>query len=679
MSGVSYGSGVNFGEGVSPFPGVSFGVGVSPDAPSSGPSILTGPSFLNNQNGTVTISWTTDEATSSKVTYGTTTSYGSTSTDAAEVTSHSITITISNDGVYHFIVSDIDDTYTSIDSLFYVDAVLLSQFLILPHFIDVSDPAAPIGGSPFYALSANVADPTVGMIADLRMIQVGSTGTYIRVINKVYESEMRPGVVFARTPTRTGGTVGTYDETNVRYNRITFDNTDTAYAEWLVPSWCTSTLDRVVMYPYGGDANFKLWRNRGGTVTEVLGSTAPGSSVANPQIYNLSDSLIAGDYLRWAQAGFGTGGGGAAFVASIQLFSSTEECTDPRQHFIANPQPINNDGNRISTEGSSMEVAFRMAPTGSATKFFGGAAHQAIDAGSGGETPFTETWTLDGAPWTPEGGMQTDPVNLTRTSDCYYDASNTDIGTLTTGYTSRAYYLHTSCGFTSAVNVDTGDLYYAMTPNRASVGFTDAVGTTDGQVANTKSLAIDAGANFDEPVNSGFSVVETSYPTPDGFSLCAWSQPTGSNTNIRRHQGSNKTYNYLAPASASNVTGINRTGEAHFFHDVTGGVVTKPTLSATSCTVAADGRTILIVPVTLSGGIVGNSGLTFNVGGSPITLDSTTNNGDGTLICVVSLADKILSTDTVTVDVATESLYDAHNIMMTAASGIAVVNDSEQT
>ena len=37
-----------------------------------------------------------------------------------------------------------------------------------------------------------------------------------------------------------------------------------------------------------------------------------------------------------------------------------------------------------------------------------------------------------------------------------------------------------------------------------------------------------------------------------------------------------------------------------------------------------------------------------------------------------------LNSDTITVDVATASLYDAYGIMMAAASGIAVVNESAQ-
>ena len=89
---------------------------VSPRGGDSGPVITVGPVWTNNQNGTVTVTWTTDVETDSKVSYGATSSYGSTATDATETTTHSITISGLADDVYHFSVSDTDDTYASDDN-----------------------------------------------------------------------------------------------------------------------------------------------------------------------------------------------------------------------------------------------------------------------------------------------------------------------------------------------------------------------------------------------------------------------------------------------------------------------------------------------------------------------------------------------------------------------------------
>jgi len=69
----------------------------------------------------------------------------------------------------------------------------------------------------------------------------------------------------------------------------------------------------------------------------------------------------------------------------------------------------------------------------------------------------------------------------------------------------------------------------------------------------------------------------------------------------------------------------------------------------------------------------------FKRGGSSISSgQSITNNADGTITVLLTEANKVLSSDTITVDVATASLYDAYGIMMAAASGIAVVNESAQ-
>ncbi|MBI4547280.1 MAG: fibronectin type III domain-containing protein [Ignavibacteriae bacterium] len=93
----------------------------------SGPPDTTPPIISNVQASNITtnsalITWTTDEVSNSVVEYGLTTSYGSTSSDAAMVTSHSITLTgLSSSTLYHYRVQSTDgsnNTATSGDFTF---------------------------------------------------------------------------------------------------------------------------------------------------------------------------------------------------------------------------------------------------------------------------------------------------------------------------------------------------------------------------------------------------------------------------------------------------------------------------------------------------------------------------------------------------------------------------------
>ena len=85
-------------------------------------------------SSTETITWTTDEAANSQVNFGTTTGYGSASSSAALVTSHSITLTgLAASTTYEFEVSSTDaegnpatssnQTFTTAAYNYYVDSV----------------------------------------------------------------------------------------------------------------------------------------------------------------------------------------------------------------------------------------------------------------------------------------------------------------------------------------------------------------------------------------------------------------------------------------------------------------------------------------------------------------------------------------------------------------------------
>ena len=98
----------------------------------SGPPDTTPPVISNVQASSITassatISWTTDEASDSVVEYGLTTSYGSSSSDASNATSHSIPLTgLSATTLYHYRVKSTDaagNTATSEDHSFQTGTV----------------------------------------------------------------------------------------------------------------------------------------------------------------------------------------------------------------------------------------------------------------------------------------------------------------------------------------------------------------------------------------------------------------------------------------------------------------------------------------------------------------------------------------------------------------------------
>ena len=73
------------------------------------PPIITSIATSSLAASTVTITWTTDEPATSQVNYGTTTGYGSASSSAALVTSHSITLTgLTASSTYDFQVESVD-------------------------------------------------------------------------------------------------------------------------------------------------------------------------------------------------------------------------------------------------------------------------------------------------------------------------------------------------------------------------------------------------------------------------------------------------------------------------------------------------------------------------------------------------------------------------------------------
>src|SRR5688572_3746146 len=90
--------------------------------PDTTPPVISGETATNITDSGATISWTTDEASNSVVEYGLTTSYGSTASDPANVTSHSVPLSgLAANTLYHYRVKSTDaagNTATSPDHSF---------------------------------------------------------------------------------------------------------------------------------------------------------------------------------------------------------------------------------------------------------------------------------------------------------------------------------------------------------------------------------------------------------------------------------------------------------------------------------------------------------------------------------------------------------------------------------
>lgn len=426
----------------------------------------------------------------------------------------------------------------------------LSMFYIPVYYVDVSD-AVDV---PYYSNHINSTDATRGIYFYHRRqeTQPGGGSTYIRCIYDCFESGMRPGVVFPWAPDVTEGTATTFVDGNLQYRKISFGNTDTTRIGWTVPAWVTSTnLDTAIVTPYGGDANYILWRKRAGVYTALCTAQTPPASYQTPKTVSLSAPLQAGDVLMWGQAGFGTGGGGDVFVASIQLYDSTADCDDASsEHWIATEQRV---GSRVSVwmVGSTAEGAWRTAPTGQSPVFVGGYAHQ-INDGYSTEYPTTQTWTKAGASWTPAQGMWNDGVKLARSSTVYYDVTYPTTATLDLTYDYNPFGLVVPTTFTADQDLDTAQLYFCMLPvESASWAFTGVTTAGVGTDKEEFSKATVVGAGFkyfSAPYATATTNTTYMLTTPAGFSMCAYNQRDGSSTINSRDtedKGGNKVKNYM--------------------------------------------------------------------------------------------------------------------------------------
>lgn len=87
----------------------SLGLAIEGSAPDTDPPIISDITPTNLSASSVTILWTTDEPSTSKIIYGETTDYGSTKIDNTLTTSHKLTITgLQDNTAYHYLVESTD-------------------------------------------------------------------------------------------------------------------------------------------------------------------------------------------------------------------------------------------------------------------------------------------------------------------------------------------------------------------------------------------------------------------------------------------------------------------------------------------------------------------------------------------------------------------------------------------
>jgi peptidoglycan hydrolase-like protein with peptidoglycan-binding domain len=149
----------------------------------------------STSTATATITWTTDEASDSRIDYGTTASYGSASTSAALSTSHSITLTDLYDSVtYHFRIRSADAMGNAATS---TDLMLRTAALATLGRTETALPA--------YLVPTNSAARWNGLISYGQSLSIGAQGQPVLSTSQPYSN-----LTFQGGPkvTLTGNTFG---------------------------------------------------------------------------------------------------------------------------------------------------------------------------------------------------------------------------------------------------------------------------------------------------------------------------------------------------------------------------------------------------------------------------------------------------------------------------------------
>jgi lysophospholipase L1-like esterase/peptidoglycan hydrolase-like protein with peptidoglycan-binding domain len=260
--------------------------GGSSPAPESEPSDTTAPSISSIASTTApttaTITWTTDESATSKVVYGSTSSYGSASTSASTVTSHSIGLTgLSSNTTYHYAVVSTDAAGNAATSS---DKTFTTTFAVAD---------LPIWSAAVRDTLAGTSNSRVLFIGDSTTAGWDTSNNNLEGNNKAYS---HPTVVASLFPNSLGATTSIVGNQNAP-NISTYD-TRTSFAD----GWGFSeTEGGQVLGGYGlrglsgwGSPLFNFAPGKAWDTLELYYSTYNGAASANVSI-NGSGSIAAFD------------------------------------------------------------------------------------------------------------------------------------------------------------------------------------------------------------------------------------------------------------------------------------------------------------------------------------------------------------------------------------------------
>jgi hypothetical protein len=244
--GVSGGNGVYMYNATSVFPNQSFSgsnywvdVVFSPTPPTLPPLTVTTVAASPGSTG-ATVTWTTNNPSSSQVLYGTTTAYGSSTTlDATQVTSHSQGLTgLTASTLYHYKVQSKDASNTTVSSADATFTTTAAQACPCTIFASTATPATPA-----------VNDPSAVEVGVKFRSDIGGTITGVKFYKGAGNTGSHIGSLWSSTGTKLA--TGTFTaETATGWQTLTFATPVTITANTVyVASYHTNTGF------YAGDAN----------------------------------------------------------------------------------------------------------------------------------------------------------------------------------------------------------------------------------------------------------------------------------------------------------------------------------------------------------------------------------------------------------------------------------------
>lgn len=280
--------------------------------------------------------------------------------------------------------------------------------------------------------------PGIGYSLYLRSI------SNIRALEKEFEGTAHP----AWYPSATADTENdTGLSTNAPNNRYYHNlNTDADYAEWSAGADCDTLVINFLRVSGGG--SLVVVRDPGGD-DETLGTVdTDGATSYSTEATLTGLSIASGDTLRFKRQA----GGANARLISFYGYDSSTLAAYGDTFAIA-------DQTGVGGGGRTREMAYQLAPAGSAVKYVGGIAHQGGAFAT--EVNVTESWVKDGATWTPAAGYNAGEFQMLRESDVDYD-TDTILGAFLIMYEFASRSVSVSHKFTASQDLDVGSLFPAM-------------------------------------------------------------------------------------------------------------------------------------------------------------------------------------------------------------------------